>query len=157
MRITIGRAVAALAAAALIGTAAAGAGSTSSSAATCQPTFKGGVEHLCGPATARLSVFPGVRFKNGSCKRERVAGERQMTIEIGALKPGSKRNGGLNYFKAIISGPLSHPTSGSIIAYHSGRRWSGTGKSFHGDAHSGTFKAEPVPPSHGEAGGGYRC
>jgi hypothetical protein len=142
-----------VAAAALIGAAAAGAGSS----ATCQPKFEGGVEYLCGPATARLSKFPGVVFRHGSCKRERVAGEPQMTIEIGAIKPGSKRNGGRDYIKVTVAGPLSHPTTGYVIAYHSGRRWSGTGSSFHGDAHSGSFTAEAVPPSRGTAVGRYHC
>lgn len=41
----------------------------------CKSTLVRGVVHLCGPATAKLSAFPGVTFRNGTCKRTVVAGE----------------------------------------------------------------------------------
>jgi hypothetical protein len=125
--------------------------------ARCTPTFVAGAMRLCGPASGRLSVFPGVTFRNGACKREVVAGERTLTVELGQLVPGSKTNGGRSYLKVIVAGPLSNPTSGSVIAFHKSRRWSGTGKSFKGSARGGSFVARGTPPSRGTASGSFRC
>src|SRR5215212_10228352 len=123
--------VSAIAAVVLAGLAAAAA-APARRAAACKPHFENGVEYLCGPATAalRTSNLSRVRFRHGSCRRERVAGERHFIVEIGALEPGSRRNGGRDYIKIEVVGPLSHPNSGYVIAYHKGRRWSGTGTSF---------------------------
>lgn len=125
--------------------------------ASCTAKFVGGAMHLCGPASARLSVFPGTTFRNGTCKREAVAGEQTLTLELGQLVPGSKANGGRSYFKVAISGPLSKPTSGYLIAFRNSKRWAGTGKSFKGTARGGSFKVRGTPPSRGTATGSFRC
>jgi hypothetical protein len=155
--IGLGAGASTAAAVALIAAGGAGAGSTLGSAAACKPTFVNGVHHLCGPATARLSVFPGVVFRHGSCKRSTVGGEPEMSIEIGEIKPGASRNGGLPYFRASIDGPLSRPTGGHVIAYYHSRRWSGLGRSCRCTARSGTFTVRAVPPSRGTASGSYHC
>jgi hypothetical protein len=80
-----------------------------------------------------------------------------MTNEIGELEPGAAKNGGHPYFKASVSGPLSHPTGGHVIAYYRSRRWSGTGGSFHCTSRRGTFTASAVRPSRGTATGSYGC
>jgi hypothetical protein len=126
--------------------------------ASCRPTFSGGAMHLCGPATAQLSVFPGFTFRNGNCKRLTVAGSPQFVLELGKLKPGSRTNGGLSYFKIEIDGPLSHPTSGSVISWHKGKRWAGLGDSFKGTAHGGIFAVTGAPANGGRrATGSFRC
>ncbi len=129
----------------------------------CAPKFSRGAMHLCGPATARLSVFAGFTFRNGTCKRLTVAGEPQLVLELGALTPGSATNGGLSYLKIEIDGPLSQPTSGSVISWHDGKRWAGTGESFKGTARGGTFIVSGGyglhPPAYGgrRATGSFRC
>jgi hypothetical protein len=125
--------------------------------AACTPKFAGGVLHLCGPASARVSVFRGVIFRNGTCKRQVVAGEPTLTLELGQLVPGSKTNGGRAYLKLIVSGPLARPTGGLVLAYYKSKRWSGTGKSFKGTARRGSFVAVGTPPSRGTATGSFRC
>jgi hypothetical protein len=124
---------------------------------SCTTKFVGGAMRLCGPASARLSVFPGITFRNGTCKREVVAGERTLTLELGQLVPGSKTNGGRPYLKVGISGPLSRPTSGYVTAFHKSKRWGGTGKSFKRSARGGSFVARGTPPSHGTATGTFSC
>jgi hypothetical protein len=125
--------------------------------ASCTPTFVNGAMHLCGPASARLSVFPGVIFRNGKCKREVVAGEPTLTVELGQLVPGSKTNGGRSYLKVGISGPLTRPTSGVVIAFYKSKAWKGIGRSFKGSARGGSFVARGAPPSRGLARGSFRC
>ena len=112
---------------------------------------------LCGPATARLSVFHGVTFRNGTCKRETVAGEPTLTLELGQLVPGSKTNGGRPYLKITISGPLARPTSGDVVGFYKAKRWSGVGLSFKAQARGGSFVVRGVPPSKGKATGSFRC
>jgi hypothetical protein len=123
----------------------------------CTPKFVNGAMHLCGPATAHLSVFGSYTFRNGTCKRTVVAGEPDFVLELGALKPGSTTNGGLSYFKIQISGPLSHPTTGSLIAWHGGKRWSGYGQSFRGNAIAGTFVVSRLASGAGRATGSFHC
>ena len=97
-------------------------------------------------------------FRNGTCKRSTVAGEPSFILELGALTPGSRTNGGLSYLKIQIDGPLSRPTSGSVISWHNGRRWAGLGERFKGNAHGGTFAVTGVPASGGRrATGSFRC
>jgi hypothetical protein len=140
-----------------IGASSAGARGAQPSRADCTAKFFGGAMHLCGLATARLSVFPGVTFRNGTCKRETVAGESTLTLELGQLVPGSRTNGGRPYLKVGISGPLSHPTSGYLIAFYKSKRWSGLGQSFKGTARGGSFVVRATPPSRGTATGSFRC
>jgi hypothetical protein len=156
-----GTTLAAAAGLGLIGAAAAGAAPHAHSAA-CQAGIRDGVDHFCGPATARLGVKGTVFtrrfvFLPGKCKHERVAGKRQTTIELGRIKVGDAvHNGGLPYIKIGISGPFSNPTSGYVIAYRKGKRWSGLGTSLARDrVHGGwKFKAEG---SGGTAAGRFSC
>jgi hypothetical protein len=140
-----------------------GAADRSQHPGACTPKFSEGAMHLCGPAFARLSAFRGFTFRNGTCKRLTVAGKPQLVLELGALTPGSATNGGLSYLKIEIDGPLSQPTSGSVISWHNGKRWAGIGQSFKGTAAGGTFVATGGyglhPPAYGgrRATGSFRC
>ena len=125
--------------------------------AGCAPTFVAGAMRFCGPASARVSIFPGVTFRGGTCKQEVVAGEPTLTLELGQLVPGSKTNGGRQYLKMGISGPLTQPTGGYLIAFYRGRRWSGVGESLKATRRAGSFVARATPPSHGTAKGSFRC
>jgi hypothetical protein len=144
-----------------IGASSAGARGAQPSRADCTAKFFGGAMHLCGPATA---LFRGHTFRNGTCKRETVAGEPTLTLELGQIAvPPGKTNGGRPYLKIGISGPLSHPTSGYVISYYDSKRWSGIGGSFKAsfDARhkfvGGSFVGSATPPSRGTARGSFRC
>ena len=140
-----GKTLAAAAGLGLIGAAAATAAPHAHGAA-CEPGIRDGVDHFCGPATARLGVKGTVFtrrfvFHPGKCKHERVAGERQTTIELGRIKVGDPvHNGDLPYIKIGISGPFSNPSSGYVIAYRKGKRWSGYGTSLARDRVHGGWK-----------------
>ena len=108
-------------------------------------------------ATPKLSVFSGYTFRNGTCKRSVVAGDPAFVLELGALKPGSRTNGRLSYLKIEIYGPLLRPTSGQVISWHNGKRWSGYGKSFKGNARGGTFVVTRTASGEGRETGSYRC
>jgi hypothetical protein len=117
-----------------------------------------GITRYCGPATARLSVFPGILFSGGSCMNRISGGVHLLTIRIGAksLVPGLT-NDGLILFTLQLTGPLAHPTSGLVLAYSRWKYWQGRSVSFRGDARVGTFLAEAVFPSRGQASGSFRC
>jgi hypothetical protein len=156
-RATLAAASAALGVAAAVATSAL-AGEDASR--VCTPKFASGAMHLCGPATAHLSVFGTYKFENGTCKR---SGDT-FVLELGAIKvPPGTTNGGLSYLKIQIDGPLSNPTSGSLIAYHSGKRWAGYGESFRGTAKGGTFvvkgspKGAAIGPTSKLAHGDFHC
>jgi hypothetical protein len=125
--------------------------------AACKPRFYAGALHLCGPATARLSVWGRYTFRNGTCKRTVVAGDPVFVLELGALKAGSRTNGGLSYLKIEIDGPLSRPAGGHVISWHNGKRWSGYGQSFRGNASEATFVATRTASGAGRATGSFRC
>jgi hypothetical protein len=112
---------------------------------------------FCGPASARLSVFPGAVFKNGSCITRRVNGVPHFTLSLGARTPNARTNNGRPYFGLTVTGPVSRPTGGGVIAYWKGRRWGGPGVSFGGSARVGTFTATGINGSRGQATGSYRC
>jgi hypothetical protein len=129
----------------------------------CRPTISSTAIRYCGPATARLSVFPGVTFRGGRCKAGTGLAPT-LSLKLGArsLKNPFQTGGtnsGLPYFDLSVSGPLNNPTGGGVIAFSKGRHWYGRGVSFKGNAHSGTFVAEGIPQrgSHGRATGSYRC
>jgi hypothetical protein len=144
-----------------IGAPGAGAGSTA-----CKPsgTIVNGAIRYCGPATAKLSIFAGVTFKNGTCVSKTVNGLPNLSLKLGArslqnpLQTGGT-NGGLPYFDLSVSGPLSHPVGGGVIAFYKGKHWYGRGVSFRGSSRSGTFVARGIPErgSHGTATGSFHC
>ncbi|MDX6510673.1 MAG: hypothetical protein QOE36_177 [Gaiellaceae bacterium] len=142
----------ALVVAVTIGASVAGAGGRAS--LLCKSKLVNHVMHYCGPATAKLSVFSGVAFKNGSCHRS--AGI--LSVGVGQRsRTAIMSNGGKAYFGITISGPLSHPTGGGVIAYARSKRWAGRGVSFKGNAHGGTFVAVGIQGSHGTATGSFHC
>ena len=75
----------------------------------------------------------------------------------GQRTQNANTNGGKAYFGLTISGPLSHPTGGGVIAYSKSKRWGGRGVSFKGNAHGGTFVAQGINGSRGTATGSFRC
>ncbi len=116
------------------------------------------VAHYCGPATARLSVFPAAFFRHGSCTRKRVSEVRLLQVRIGARSlDGSRTNGGLPYFSLGIAGSHSQPGSGNVIAYYRSRRWVGRVGSFKGDNGGGTLVAQGIAGSQGRAIARFRC
>ena len=116
------------------------------------------VAHYCGPAAARLSVFPAAVFRHGSCTRKRNGGFRLLQVRIGVRSlDGSRTNGGLPYFSLGIAGSRSQPKSGNVIAYYRSRRWVGRVGSFKGDEDGGTFVAEGIAGSRGRATARFRC
>jgi hypothetical protein len=118
----------------------------------------GSVARYCGPATARLSVFPGFVFRNGSCVRKKLDGVRLLQLRIGARSlDGSRTNDGLPLFSLGMTGSPSRPRAGSVVAYYRGKRWFGRGVSFKGDALGGTFVAQGVAGNRGPATGSFRC
>ena len=116
------------------------------------------VAHYCGPATARLSVFPDAFFRRGSCTRKRIAGVRLLQVRIGARSlDGSSTNGGLPYFSLGLAGAGSRPKSGNVVAYYRSRRWVGRVGSFKSDEDGGTFVAQGIAGSRGGARARFRC
>jgi hypothetical protein len=125
----------------------------------CDPLGKlvGETVVFCGPASARLSVFPGAVFKNGSCLTRRVNGVPHFTLSLGARTQNARTNNGEPYFGLTVTGQFSGPTGGGVIAYWKGKRWGGPGVSFRGNARAGTFTATGINGSRGQATGRYRC
>jgi len=123
----------------------------------CKPTIANGIVRYCGPATARLSVFPGVTFKGGTCKRQTVNGVSLLSLGLGSRSQNARTNSGLTYFGLTISGPPSRPTGGGVIAYYRSKRWGGRGVSFKGNATSGTFVVKGINGSRGTARGSFHC
>src|SRR5215207_10888845 len=81
---------------------------------------------FCGPATARLSIFPGVVFEDGSCVTRKVNGVSHFTVSLGARTQNARTNGGRPCFGLTVTGPLSRPTGGGVIAFWKGKRWGGS-------------------------------
>ena len=118
----------------------------------------GGITRYCGPATARLSVFPRILFRGGSCTKRMSGGVQLLTIRIGAKTPvPGLTNDSLMLFTLQMTGPLRHPTSGVVLAYLGSKYWQGRTVSFRGDTRVGSFLAEAVYPSRGHASGSFRC
>jgi hypothetical protein len=147
-----------------LGTTGAGAGSASHNGNCITGRKVGNTIRYCGPATARLSKFPGVVFKNGTCHRTTVNGHQAVFLKLGARSlsdPITKggRNGGLTYYDVSIIGPFSHATGGGVIAFYKGRHWYGRGTSFKGSARGGRFTARGIAQrgSTGAATGSFRC
>src|SRR5437588_6348924 len=109
----------------LLGTSVSVAGTSRAASVSllCKPTIVKSIVRYCGPATARLSVFSGVTFKNGTCKRQTVNGAPLLVLGLGARSQTATTNSGLTYFGLTISGPLSRPTGGGAVAYYKGKRW----------------------------------
>ena len=145
-------------AAILLGAATMAAGPSGPAAGKTRPCMRaaGHVARYCGPATARL--FPGVLFRNGSCAQRQTGGVPLLQVRIGTKSLVSSRtNAGLTLFTLQLTGPLSYPASGIVLAYFKSSYWQGRSASFRGNARAGTFRAEGVFPSRGRATGSFRC
>jgi hypothetical protein len=117
-----------------------------------------GITRYCGPATARLSAFPQIVFSGGSCTTRMSGGVQLLTIRIGAKSPHpGLTNDGLAFFTLQLTGPLARSTSGLVLAYLRSKYWQGRTVSFRGSTRAGTFLAEAVFPSRGQASGSFRC
>ena len=145
---------AALAVALVVGVAVAAAKPAS---LLCKPTIVQKVVRYCGPATARLSIFGGVTFKNGTCKRQTLSSGPLLSLGLGARSQNAATNSGLTYLGLTVSGPLSKPTGGGVIAYYKSKRWGGRGVSFRARASGGTFVVKGINGSTGTASGSFRC
>jgi len=151
------RAAAALSLALLAGASVAAAKPDAFRALLCKPTIVQGVVKYCGPATARLSVFRGVTFKNGTCKRQTLSSGPLLSLGLGARSQNAATNSGLAYLGLTVSGPLSKPTGGGVIAYYKSKRWGGRGVSFRATASGGTFVVKGINGSNGTASGSFHC
>ena len=147
----------ALVAALVVGVSVAAAKPDRVGALLCKSTIVQGVVHYCGPATARLSVFPGVTFKNGTCKRQTLNSGPLLSLGLGARSQNAATNSGLTYLGLTVSGPLSKPTGGGVIAYYKSKRWGGRGVSFRASASGGTFVVKGINGSRGTASGSFHC
>ncbi len=123
----------------------------------CKPTIVQGVVKYCGSATARLSVFPGVTFKNGTCKRQTLNSGPLLSLGLGARSQNASTNSGLAYYGLTVSGPLSKPSGGGVIVYYKSKRWGGRGVSFKATSSGGTFVVKGINGSRGTASGSFHC
>jgi len=124
-------------------------------------TIANGVIRYCGPANARLSVFPGVRFQNGSCyfysTTSRSGWAGVVNVELGSRSFNRKTNKGLRYM-VLSAAALPRPNGTSVTAYSKGKRWHGAIVSpYDGKSHAGRFVARGDQGSHGRATGSFRC
>jgi hypothetical protein len=118
----------------------------------------GTAARYCGPATARLSVFPGVAFRNGFCTRKRVGGIDLLQVRIGARSlDGDRANDGLTYFSLGSAASASQPRSGNVIAYYRSKRWFGRIVSFRREPRGGAFVSRGVAGMGGRAIARFRC
>lgn len=129
-------------------------------ATPCRPKVSAEAIRYCGAATATLSIFKGVTFRSGTCLLK--GGGLSLKIGTRSLKNPLQtggNNSGLAYFDLSVSGPLSSPAGGGVIAFWKGKHWYGSGVSFKGNSHAGTFVARGIAArgSHGNATGDYRC
>ena len=131
------------------------AGGTSSAVVDAPCLQTGGkVAHYCGPASASLSVFPGVAFRSGSCARKVVNGVHLLQVRIGAKAlDGSRTNDGLRLFSL----GMSDSRAGSLVTYYRSKRWFGRVVSFRSEARGETFVTQGVSGSRGYATGSFRC
>jgi hypothetical protein len=123
----------------------------------CKPTIVQKVVRYCGSATARLSIFAGDTFKNGTCKRQTLRSGPLLSLGLGARSQNAATNSGLTSLGLTVSGPLSKPTGGGVIAYYKSKRWGGRGVSFRATASGGTFVVKGINGSTGTASGSFRC
>lgn len=137
---------------------AATAATATATGVACRPGGRliGHTVHFCGPATAHLAVFQGVTFGNGTCSTRRD-GNVVFMLRLGTRTPNARTNNGRAYFGLSMTGSLSHPTGGGVIAYWKGRRWGGVGVSLSGTARSGRFVARGINGSRGTTSGSFRC
>ncbi len=148
---TLAAAVALVSASAI--TTSADAGGT----ASCKTRLINRAVHYCGPATARLSVFAGVTFRHGTCRHQTLKSGPLLSVGLGVRTQNTRTNKGQAYFGLTISGKLSKPTGGGVIAYANGKRWGGRGVSFNGTARGGTFVVRGISGSRGTATGRFQC
>lgn len=138
----------------------AAAGPSGPVVAAARPCLRvsGNIARYCGPATARLSAFPGIVFRKGSCSHRQSGGVRLLDVRIGAKSLDARpANDGLLLFSLQLTGPQSNPTSGVILAYFNSKLWQGRAIWYRGDGQAGTFRARGVFPTGGQATGSFHC
>jgi hypothetical protein len=130
----------------------------------CTPQVTAVAIRYCGRATARLSLFPGVVFRNGTCNLHSGGLSPTLSLKLGtrSLKNPFQlggNNSGLAYFELSVVGPLNNPTGGGVIVFFKGKHFYGSGVSFEGNTHTGRFVIQGIRArgSHGRATGSYRC
>jgi hypothetical protein len=155
----LARAVVAASAAATVGMLAPSSSSDSAvGSATRCVRINGATARYCGPATARLSVFPGAVFRNGFCTRKRVDSIDLLQVRIGARSlDGDRTNDGLTYFSLGSAASASQPRSGNVIAYYRSKRWFGRIVSFKREPRGGAFVSRGVAGMGGRAIARFRC
>jgi len=122
-------------------------------------TIVAGVIRYCGPATARLSVFAGVRFGNGLCFYLGENFVASVIIELGSRGVNRKTNNGFRYIRIHLS---ARPglNEANVLAYSKGRRWRGKVVSRYyarPNPSAGTFVAHGRQGSRGRATGSFSC
>jgi hypothetical protein len=147
----------ALAIAAAVVVSAANAGRTAGARSSCKPVVSPTRVLYCGPATATLSVFPGVVFRHGTCQVKTTGGRPALYLVLGVGTTNRLTNNGMPFFVLNVTGPLQHPLAGGVSAFSAGKRWAGIGVSFNGNAGGGTFVVRGIHGSSGVARGGFRC
>jgi hypothetical protein len=131
---------------------------TSVAAAPCKTKLVGSLTKYCGPASAQVSVFPGVTFKNGTCHKVALNGGPALSLGLGVQdRTNVNTNNGQPFFALTISGAPSHPTGGGVLVYWKSKHWSGRGVSFKGNANGGSFVLAGIKGSRGTATGSFHC
>jgi hypothetical protein len=122
-------------------------------------TVTNGIVRYCGPAIARVSRFPRVTFRGGSCTwSRRPSGFQLLTVYAGSRTLNRRTNGGRAFFNLNAFGSPPHPSGGAdILVYAKGKRWTGEARSLRVTATSGRFVAKGLNGSKGWASGTYRC
>jgi hypothetical protein len=130
----------------------------------CRPQVTAVAIRYCGRATARLSLFPGVVFRNGTCSLHSGGLSPTLSLKLGtrSLKnpfQAGGNNSGLAYFDLSVVGPLNNPTGGGVIVFFKGKHFYGSGVSFEGNTRTGRFVVQGIRArgSQGRATGSYRC
>ncbi|MDQ2984769.1 MAG: hypothetical protein M3R70_12750 [Actinomycetota bacterium] len=131
----------------------AAAGSNRHARGACTPRLENGIVYNCGPAKAKLSKFPRVTFKKGTC----VVRPTLFFLSMGTYTKNKRTNNGKQSFVLSVAGRLRNPQGGSVQAFSRGRKWIGRITEFSGTRSSGTFGAQGINGSRGTAHGSYRC
>ena len=150
-----------LAAATALAATSAASGNRPAARAACfgdiKATVVDGVVRYCGRATARLSRFPGVTFRGGSCNWTTLNGVERLSVYVGQRTLNQKTNGGRPFLLFTMTKNPRRPAYGNVTAYAKRKRWTGVGAKFRVTTRGGTFAAKGSQGSRGRATGSFRC
>lgn len=111
----------------------------------------------CGPATARLNAFPGVRFQNGMCYWNTEEDAPTMHLKLGSRAFSARTNNGLRFMGLTVS-TRARLVGAEVVAYSHGHIWQGSVISkYTGTLHGGSFIARGARGSRGRVRGSFRC